>query len=200
MTQPGITFRETMAGFFALGPTDPAQGDALGEDAGTQLTMQATIDIDDVRRFIEDPDHLGSLNGRITFGPLGTVTSTKGVFNLFRPTSDRTLKLMVYELAFTHEGKDYYLAGRKEVRDNPVIDLWHDTTTLLTQLHLGTDKTGPVVGAGVLTLSVKELLKLLSTARATNASTPTESAAAMGTFFSFFLGELWHTYGPRFAR
>ena len=66
---------------------------------------------------------------------------------------------MIYELAFERKGQDYYLAGRKEVQDDPGFDLWKDTT-LLTQLHRGVDKTGPVIGAGFVTLlSPTELLE-----------------------------------------
>ncbi len=59
------------------------------------------------------------------------------------PTDDPKLKLMVYELGFEHGGEDYYLAGKKEVKDDPGFDLWSDTTTRYTKLHKGTDKSGP---------------------------------------------------------
>ncbi len=52
------------------------------------------------------------------------------------------------ELGFAHDGKSYYLAGRKEVRNEPGFDLWKDTTTLFTRLHTGRDAAGPVIGGG----------------------------------------------------
>ena len=57
------------------------------------------------------------------------------------------MKYMIYELAFQYQGQPYYLAGHKEVRENPLFDLWRDTTTLYTKLHKGSDKNGPMAAA-----------------------------------------------------
>lgn len=195
-SQPvGITFREVMSGAFALGATDPAEGEKKGRSEGSVMTMHAAIDIDDIDLFVSDPNHLGGLSGTLDFTPFGEdIPAPTGVFNLFRPTEDPTLKLMVYELGFQHGGKSYYLAGQKDVRDDPVFDLWRDTTTLYTKLYEGTDKSGPVAGAGILTLGVKELLKLVSTMRAQGATSVTQSTEALAKIGSFFLGQLWDTY------
>jgi pimeloyl-ACP methyl ester carboxylesterase len=191
----GITFRETMAGGFALDEADPAAGDEKGKRAGTILAMQATISIQDLDRFIDDPDHVGQLNGTIDYPPFGeNIPSKGGVFNLFSPTDNPQLKLMVYEMAFEQGGQDYYLAGKKEVKNDPIFDLWKATTTLFTQLHRGSDKSGPVIGAGILTLGAADLVKMISTMRALNAASTTKAANAVMKFGSFFLGELWNTY------
>ena len=196
--QLGITFRETMQGGFSLDNTDPRSGEKQGNAENTHLAMHATIKIHDLERFISDPNHLGSITGHIDFTPFGeNIPAKSGVFNLFSPTEQPNLKLMVYELAFNHEGQDYYLAGKKEVRDDPGFDLWADTTTLYTQLHAGTDKSAPVVGAGVLSLNVAELAKLVSTMRVTNADSLSDTPKALFDFGKFFLGELWDSYGPK---
>ena len=101
---------------------------------------------------------------------------------------------MVYELAFEHEGKGFYMAGRKEVRDAAPTDMWKATTTLYTQLHEGTDKEGPVVGAGIISLGVKELMALVSTMRVTNAESHKQEAETVMKFGQFFMGDLWDTY------
>jgi cholesterol oxidase len=190
----GLTFSETMAGGFALGERDPVAGEKRGRAAGTELAMHATIHLSDVRRFAADPAHAGTLTGHIDFPPLGMhLPATGGVFNLFSPGGQPTLKLMVYELAFTHKGKPYYLAGKKEVRDDPGFDVWSDTTTLYTTLHEG-GKDGPIVGAGVLHLGIKDLANLVSTMRATGADGLRENAEAIGIFGRLFLGELWDSY------
>jgi cholesterol oxidase len=185
-----------MSGGFALGATDPAQGEKQGRAEGSEMTLHGSILIDDVDRFIADPNHLGSLSGTIDFTPFGDGLqgAPGGVFNLFSPTDDPTLKLMVYEMGFSHDGKSYYMAGQKNVKDDPITDLWKATTTLYTQLHEGTDKSGPVVGAGILTLGVKELIKLVSTVEAPGADSFTEKSEAIAKFGRFFLGELWDTY------
>jgi predicted acylesterase/phospholipase RssA len=197
--QLGITFRETMSGGFALGETDPRLGETKGKTANTRLIMHATITINDLNRFIADPNHTGSIAGHITFAPFGdNIPAKNGIFNLFSPTDMPKLKLMIYELAFEHDGQDYYLAGKKEVQDDPGFDLWKDTTTLYTQLHQGPDKASPVIGAGILSLGVDELAKLVSTLHATNAKSVTEQGQAIFRFGQFFLGQLWDTYGKKF--
>ena len=193
--QLGITFRETMAGGFVLGESDPSAGEKRGKAEGTALAMHATIHIQDIKKFIADPHHLGGITGHIDFTPWAkNIPASHGAFNLFCPTDKPKLKLMVYEFGFEYAGEAYYLAGKKEVRDDFGFDLWKDTTTLLTQLHKGKDKSGPIVGAGVLTLDVTDLTNLLSTARPTNAKSVQEGAEAVAAFGKFFLGSLWESY------
>lgn len=194
-TTLGIHFKETMAGGFCLGAQDPKQGNSMGKQKGFELAMHAQVDIDDMEGFVSEPNHTGRLSGTIDFEPMGIgMPAEKGVFNLFYPDEQPEMKLMVYELGFAHEGKDYYLAGKKEVRDDPGFDLWTDTTTLFTQLHQGTDKNGPVLGAGILTLGVKDLLKLVSTVTVINAHSNIDKVATVAKFGQFFMGELWDSY------
>lgn len=194
----GLTFAETMSGDFALGETDPRAPRTASGGERSELAIHVTVHIDDIDRFTADPAHTGRLTGHVS-SPLfgGDVPATHGVFNLFSPTDDPALTLMVYELAFRHDGKAYYLAGRKEVRDDPGFDLWSDTTTLFTTLHEGSDRTGPVAGAGTLRLGAGELLKLVRSMRTTNTRSLEESARVIQRFGTFFLRSLWDSYGPR---
>lgn len=91
-----------------------------------------------------------------------------GVFNLFSPTEQPNTKVMVYELGYTLGGADRYLAGDKAV--------CRDTTTLSTQLQDGTDKGSAVLGAGILTLGVTDLVALVSTLRVTGTLSAVENA------------------------
>lgn len=194
----GIAFHETMQGPFALGATDPQAGAERGKAATIELSITCAITIRDLDRFLHDPEHTGEIYGHISFAPFGEhIPARRGVFNLFSPAEDPTCKFMVYELAFTHDGQDYYLAGRKEVRNDPVYDLWCDTTTLYTRLHQGVDTTGPVIGAGILTIDVDRLLKMVASMHTTHAHSLTEHASILLKFGRFFLGELWDTYGPK---
>jgi cholesterol oxidase len=195
MSTIGISFREVMSGGFALGATDPVEGEKQGRAQGSEMTMHAAIDIQDIDLFLKEPSHPGGLTGTLDFTPFGAgMPATSGIFNLFNPTGDPKLKLMVYEMGFQHDGKSYYLAGQKDVRQDPIFDLWKATTTLYSKLHEGTDKTGPVVGAGVLSLGVRQLIDLMSTMKAPGAASFTEKSEAMAKFGRFFLGELWDTY------
>ena len=187
----GITFKETMAGGFALGTTDPE----VGAKAQDKLAMHATIQIHDIDTFIADPQHQAKLTGTIDFAPMGMgMVATSGVFGLFSPSGDPALTYMVYELSFAHGGHRWYLAGKKHVKLGSPLRLWGETTTLYTTLHQGTDASGPVKGAGVLALGVIELLKLLTTLEATDSDSFLESATAKAKFFRFFSSELTRTY------
>jgi predicted acylesterase/phospholipase RssA len=193
-SKPGVNFRETMAGFFSLDETDPQAGAAKAQ-GGTRLAMHATVDIGDIREFISDPQHRSGLIGHIDFAPFGQgIPASGGVFQLFAPGNEPKLKWMVYEMGFTHQGKRYYLAGKKHVRSHSIFRMWTDTTTLFTQLHEGADASGPVVGAGVLTLGVIDLIKLLSTFHSTNAESIGGRLRAAGAFAGFFVRELWKSY------
>ncbi|WP_143053097.1 hypothetical protein [Nitrosovibrio tenuis] len=187
----GVSFRETMAGGFTLGVTEPR----AGAQATTLLTMHATIHIEDIKTFTADPQHKAGLTGHIDFPPFGlAIPAESGVFSLFMPSGELALTFMVYELGFRHGGKSYYLAGKKRVRLGGFWKLWGETTTLYSTLHEGVDSTGPVVGAGILRLGMIEFVKMLTTAHATNAATKRESAGALWQFFKFFAAKLMHTY------
>ncbi len=190
---PGITFSETMKGPFTEGETDPAAG--AKSAARSELAMHATVTVRDLDRFVADPDHSGEIIGAIDFEPLGMGMPTgEGVFRLFAPGEEPGTTYMVYELPFVHAGQDYYLAGRKEVRDDPGFDLWSDTTTLYTRLHRGADTSGPVIGAGVLSLTAAEFTKVMTSVRALDASSPVEAAGLIARFGKFFAGKLWTSY------
>lgn len=200
ITTPGISFRETMAGDFALGETDPQAGADKGKAEGTRLAMHAAINIHDMDGFTRDPEHLGAIHGTIDFTPFGEgIPAWGGAFNLFSPADDPAIKYMIYELGFEHAGQTYYLAGKKQIKDDPGFDLLSDTTTLHTTLHQGEDASGPVVGAGILTLGVQDLIKLVSTMHASNAQGVSDKVAAFAGFGRFFMGQLWDSYA-RFVR
>jgi len=189
----GFSFKETMSGGFAMGETDPASGAEKGK--ADVLTMHGTITIDDLDAFIADPKHLGVLDVVMDWSPFGmNLPAPHGVFNLFSPSDDPKLKLMVYEWCLQQSGEWYYFAGHKEVRVHPLRDLWNDTTTLYTLLYKGKDKTGPVVGAGIISIAPPELVKMVATFKALNAQSVADRVRAETEFGRFFLGELWDTY------
>ena len=191
----GIEFSEKMEGPFAQGATEPSKGKSKGKSDSTKMAMRGKITIADIDRFIEDPDHVGELTGSIEFTPFGTPKVGKnGVFNLFSPTDDPKQRNMVYEMGFEHQGQDYYVAGAKHVKHDKFLDLWSDTTTLFTTLHEGTSKSGPIVGAGVLSLGIVDLAKMLRTFKVTDADNPGEWSVGAARFFGFFLGEVVKLY------
>ncbi|MBZ4329555.1 patatin-like phospholipase family protein [Corallococcus sp. AS-1-12] len=195
MTEPAydLSFRETMSGPLAMGTTDPEAGAHDGRS--TPFTMHCTITIDDMEAFIRDPDHAARLVAHVQYKPLGMDLPVRdGSFNLFRATDDPRTKIMSYGLRFQANGQDYYLDGTKTLRDDPGPDLWRDTTRLYSYLHEGVDARGPVVGAGVLVLGMRELLHLVSSMHSSRGGV--EGAEMMARFGRLFLGALWDLYAP----
>jgi hypothetical protein len=192
---PGIAFRETMRGWFAMGESDPVTGARRGRAQNAAIALNASITVHDLERFIRDPEHPGSLAGNLDIAGFGTaIPAVRGVFNLFSPSNDAQTKLMVYEAGFRHGGSDYYFAGKKLVRHHFILKLWPDTTTLYVQLHEGKDASGPVIGAGVLHLNAFDLTKLMLGMHAIDTDAAHSSPEVTFEFLRFFLGELWATY------
>lgn len=190
---PSLAFRETMSGAFSLGETEPTAG--AGKGRSTPFTFHATISVDDMEAFIQNPEHAARLVAHISFPPFGKDIPTKrGSFNLFKASDDPKARLMTYGMAFEHQGREYYLAGTKTIRDDRGADLWHDTTRLYCRLHEGGDERGAVVGAGVLKLTLGELIKLVSSMRSSLEGS--EGRQAVLRFGQFFLGTLWDVYAP----
>ncbi|WP_163996421.1 patatin-like phospholipase family protein [Pyxidicoccus caerfyrddinensis] len=193
-TEPAadLTFRESLTGPFALGPTDPMAG-ALHPDA-RPLTIHLTIAVDDMDAFVSDVRHTARLVARLDYAPFGEdVPVRQGSFNLFQSREDPRIRLMNYGLRFAHEGREYFLEGTRAIRYTGA-SLWRDTTRLHCLLHEGPDARGPVVGAGMLTLGVGQLLELISSMHP--ARRGSAGLSAMARFGRFFLGPLWDRYAP----
>jgi len=195
----GVRFTETMSGYFTPGETSYEAGEERGEISGNNLEFTITIAIDDLDRFIQDSSHAAPARGVVRssfFG--GTCHITNGEFNLFS-TDEANVKRMEYELGFkTAEDKRYLLKGFKTIRNDPGLDLWSDTTTLMTQVLTAESKTP--VGAGILRISVPQLLRQLMTFQAVGTSTSAEALEVLGRFGKFFMGNLWDTYGVHYFR
>lgn len=194
-----VSFRETMSGPFSFESIDPSDGARLGAQAGRRLALHAGITVRDIDRFIDDPAHTGEMSARVDCPDLGTALSAKSAtFNLL-VTESSSLRTMVYEAAFQAGGADYYLAGAKQVRNDPGADLWADTTTMPVRLHRG-DRNGPVIGAGIIRLSAVELVRLVFSMRVRGAASFAERKAVLARFGLFFLAELWSIYAPGWTR
>ena len=182
-----ILFSETMSGRFQF--KEPSQQEGY-------MSMRAHIQINDIDAFIQDPMHKGSISGKITSPQLGKdLPSHSGIFQLFAPTDNPKIKHMVYELGFSAQGKSYYLAGHKELKQASIFKLWPATTRLLCQLHEGDSVAGKVIGQGVLTLGVMELLAMLSTFRTPEPKSVFHAVSTLAKFALFFTQALWRCYG-----
>jgi len=133
--------------------------------------------VEDVDRFIVEPEHEAVARGWVSCEALGgRLPVERGVFNLFVDQADPKDKRMLYQLWFRDgTGRKLTLAGHKLVRDHPGLDLWKDTTTLYTNIVDGhvarADLDGhPAVGAGVVHISPAAFARQLTTFRATGST------------------------------
>jgi cholesterol oxidase len=198
-----LEFTEEMKGYVAFGEEDYERGFAQGKDSRTFLMFHLTISMDDVERFISDPDHRGAATGWVECEELGgRLTVEKGIFNLFVDSEDPARKRMLYRLFFEDgAGHPLTLSGFKDVHDDPGFDLWRDTSTLYTRILQGhvdedADARAPVVAAGIITIYMLDFVQQLTTFRVGGPSLDARRDALVG-FGKLFLGKLWNVYGGR---
>ncbi len=198
-----LRFTEEMKGFVTFGELDHERDLDEGKRRKTSLMFHLTIRIDDVEAFVSDPMHEGSATGWVGCEQLGgQLAVERGVFNLFVDDEDPRLTRMLYRLWFADGvGHPLTLTGFKEVKDDPGLDLWQDTTTLYTRLlrgHLEVDGDGgaEVVASGKISIQLVDFLKQLTTFRVEGPS-PAARAGALADFGRLFLGKLWDLYGDR---
>lgn len=198
-----LRFTEEMKGFVTFGELDHERGLAEGKRRKTFLMFHLTIQIDDVDGFVADPTHEGSATGWVSCEQLGgQLAVERGVFNLFVDDEDPRRTRMLYLLWFADSvGHPLTLTGFKEVKDDPGLDLWQDTTTLYTRLlrgHLEVDGDdgAEVVASGKISIQLRDFLKQLTTFRVEGPSAAAR-ADALADFGRLFLGKLWDVYGDR---
>jgi predicted patatin/cPLA2 family phospholipase len=205
-----LSFTEKMKGFVTFGELDYDRGYRQGKEDGTPIMFHLTITVDGVNRFVTRPEHdTNDVKGYIKCDALGgKLPVEQGKFNLFIDEQDPAQKKMLYRLFFRDDqGRPLTLSGFKEVKDDPGMDLWHDTTTLFTRIlngHVGAAeeeaaKGDPerlkqiVVASGIIVIHFFDFQKQLTTFR-TEGPTLSDRASAMGRFGRLFMGKLWDVY------
>lgn len=198
-----LRFTEEMKGFVTLGETDPARGEAAGQANGTRLMVHLDITLDGVRRFVADPDHLGSAEGYALCDELGgKLPVERGTFNLFTDEGDPELKYMHYRLMVRDPARQALtVAGTKVVRDDPGFDVWSDTSTLFTRVYRGHVESGQeggaeLIAAGVIRVHMLDFVHQLTTFRV-EAEGGLDRATLLAEFGQFFMGRLWDVYATR---
>jgi predicted acylesterase/phospholipase RssA len=184
----GLTFTETMRGFVAPGATEPIAGEQRGRELQSRLAVRFTVDIDGLKRFLVDPDHVTSITGTVSGGFVGGDRPASGTFSQFVYEDDPSLRRMTYSIRFLDAaGEAFRLEGMKKLpnelrRFHP----WRDTTTLYTTLVRESD--GEVVAAGILTISPIAFLRELLTFRTTG------GRGLLFRYFAFFVGLVGRIY------
>ena len=194
-----VQFTERMAGHCSTSILhDYTAADEDGKARNQECSFVLTILSDDVERMIDDANHEAVVVGSVECPVLSSeaLTVSNGRFNLFKvDESDKGLKRMMYRFNLTSvEGGRYYFDGFKLIKDETGADLWSDTTKLYVTVYRGDDDRGPVVAKGMLYIAKKDFAVQMTTmeSRTSDGRRSIEGKARFGTFF---LGELWDTYG-----
>jgi triacylglycerol lipase/cholesterol oxidase len=197
-----IAFTEDMKGFFSPGVSDPQVGWDQGKGEGRPIMFHLTIEIPDVDFFLQDPREQGTANGYIDCEALGGRLDVRdGVFRLFVDADDEkpheNIKQMHYQLQFLDgSGAPKTLAGHKQVKDDGIRNIWHDTSTLYFQIldgHVAIGDQGTTEAAGILHILPKDFAHQMTTFKTTGPSLVAR-AVAVEKFVKLFAGTLWGVY------
>ncbi|MFC0351002.1 GMC oxidoreductase [Undibacterium danionis] len=204
----GIQFTETMTGYFSTAFTQAAstnlpvyeQAYQRGKADDSTMSFTVTVDSDDLEKLISDPKHPATMAGTLTAPALSSkpMTVTHGVFNLFEVYPEQVgVRHMNYNMrAIAEDGSNYYFSAFKSVpSDHSPFKIWHDTSTLYVTVYRGSDKTGEVLGSGVLHIQPTDFVKQMTTMKVSNAKSEQERIAAVARFGKYFAGVLWENYG-----
>jgi cholesterol oxidase len=191
-----LEFKETMSGWLGIAKKDYVAGRIAGQQENTPLHFDARIIIDDLDRFIKIAEHWARLEGTVTFKPWGgTFAMEDGSFNLFSVEPTEGIRQLIYSFGFTAaNGKKYFLAGHKNIKDNPGFDLVKDMTTLFTKVYEGADATAPCYGSGQVFFDLKDALALLVSMKVTGTKWLHQQIQARLAFLSFAWGVIRQEY------
>ncbi|RIJ11013.1 FAD-binding protein [Pseudomonas sp. 91RF] len=208
----GVQFTETMKGYFSRAFTAAQSTDLKvyeaaakrGEADNSPIDFTLTITANDLNRMIKEPEHAATIVGTVIAPVLSPqpLTASNGVFNLFEQFEQQVdTRHMKYDMKLTAEdGNDYFFSAFKTVpEDNGVLNIWHDTSTLYVTLYRGPDKSGEVIGSGVMHIKPADFAKQMTTMKVLNARNERERIEGLARFGKFFAGILWESYGGVFA-
>ena len=197
-----LSFSEQMRGYVSFGVADYEQGFREGRLSETILAVQATIVVDDIDRFVTEPNHEARVEGHVDCDDLGGRRPIElGRFNLFVDTEIERRKHMRYRLLFSDAlGHPVTIHGFKVVEDQPGIDIWRDTTELFVRIAAGhsdrdqidNDATPPIA-SGIITIHLVDFLQQLTTFRVSGESL-SDRKRALDRFGGFWLGTVWDVY------
>src|SRR5690606_11659289 len=150
--QTRLRFTEEMKGYLSAGKEDFRKAYLQGERENNFFKFHLTITINGVNRFVTNPRHEASAEGWLEGDLIGGRRPVqRGVFNLLSYEEDPNQRQMIYRLYFEDaKGEPLTLWGRKEVYDDPGIDLWSDTTELFVRILKGHVEAGKEPQAEIL--------------------------------------------------
>ena len=204
-----VQFTEEMKGYVSLDvPDDYEEGFDAGREDHIDCMFHLTIKVTDIDFFLDDPEETAEAEGYVECEKLGgRLPVSGGIFNLFVDAGDPDddVRNMRYHLPVVDEdGRKLTMVGHKVIKDHGIFRIWHDTTTLYTDIveghppH-GETKDATVVARGILHILPLDFAKQMTTIRASGPSKAAE-AKAIASFGKLFAGTVMDVYGPKFGK
>jgi hypothetical protein len=189
----GVTFDERMDGFLAPCGHEPSGRDdyraayAQAKDAGGGCHFEATMLMEDIAAYVRDPQHRAKMTGSFHWQPAGEVEMREGEFQLYVKNSETGIREMRYRFGFDGPGGEpLTFVGVKWMRPKSRVNTWSPSTTLYSRVER---PDGSAAWCGILTIGVKETLRLFRSVRPVGATDRREGRRAVRAFNSFFMRE-----------
>lgn len=201
-----LSFSERMSGHVSFDEADYNAALQDGRRRRNTCKFELRIEVDDLDRFIADPDHQAGAGGWVDCPELGgRLEVERGTWNLWVDRPDHRHRHMLYRLFLRDgEGRPLTLSAFKNLQDDPNLDIWSDTTALLTRLYAGhleadAERADRLVATGILFIGRLDFLALVESVRVRGGSR-LERVQARQRFAQLFLRGLREVYGGPVAR
>jgi hypothetical protein len=189
----GVTFNERMGGFLAPCGEAPAErddfraGQRQGKESGGACHFEATMLMEDIAAYVRDPEHLAKMTGTFHWEPVGVVEMRGGEFQLYAKNPETGIREMRYRFQFDGpDGTPHSFSGVKWMKPKARINTWSPSTTLYSRIDRA---DGTTAYCGILTIGVKETLKLFRSLRPVGTTDKSEGRRAVRAFNAFFMRE-----------
>jgi hypothetical protein len=189
----GVTFNERMGGYLAPSDHTPADRDdyraAYGQAkrAGEPCHFEATMLMEDIARYVRDPEHRAKMSGTFHWGPVGEAQMRDGEFQLFVKNPETGVREMHYRFVFDGpDGEPLTFSGVKWMKPKGRVNTWSPSTTLYSRIDRA---DGTTAWCGILKIGAKETLKLFRSVRPVGAADRSEGRRAVRAFNLFFARE-----------
>jgi len=188
----GVTFDERMGGFLAPCEETPSAaadyGSARdrGKHADGSCHFRATMLMPDIGAYVRDPEHRALMTGTFHWGGR-EVRMRDGEFQLYVKNPETGIREMRYRFAFDGpDGEELRFSGVKWMRPKWRVNTWAPSTTLYSKIERA---DGTTAWCGILTIGVRETLKLFRSVRPVGAADRAEGRRAVRAFNGFFMRE-----------
>jgi hypothetical protein len=143
--------------------------------------------MEDIAAYVRDPQHRAKMSGSFHWGSGGVAAMRDGDFQLFVKNPETGIREMRYRFRFdVPDGEPLTFSGVKWMKPRGRVDTWSPSTTLYSRLE---HADGTTVQCGILTIGVKETLKLFRSVRPVGAADNREGRKAVRAFNAFFARE-----------